>query len=157
MYANKVPKMTTIAFRPNDKYFLNSFFHTDSSSISRKLFLYFIFWNEELTNDRNHWNQHFTNPNQLDFKFTFNSNKTTMVKAPSNVSHNWVSLICVITAIHDSIKAFVEPLMPSSDFTWLLPIVNAAAVVKPTVTWWMNVVHDNISFMISAMFVCLLI
>lgn len=54
MYANNVPKITTIAFRPSDKYFLHSFVHTVSLSIFRRLFLYFKFCNECQTTWGNH-------------------------------------------------------------------------------------------------------
>lgn len=43
IYAKIVPKITTIAFRPNDMYFLHSFCQTDSSLISCKFILYFKF------------------------------------------------------------------------------------------------------------------
>lgn len=48
---------------------------------------------------------------------TFNTNKTAIVNKPSPVSHGLVSVICVKTLVHDSINAFVEPLMPNNDFT----------------------------------------
>lgn len=65
---------------------------------------------------------------------TLSNNNTIIVEIPSNVSHNLVSLICSKTLYQDWMKPSVRPFMPNNAFIWLLPIVNAAAVVKPTVT-----------------------
>lgn len=143
--------MTTIAFRPNDKYFLHSFFHTDPFSISLELFLYFKFWNYILTVLIKNFIVFFS---LYVIWCTFNNNKIIMVRTPSNVSQSRVSLMCVKTLTQDSIKAFVDPFMPSSDLTWLLPIVIAAAIVKPTVTYhWIHATQKmcdkNIVFLVT--------
>lgn len=54
---------------------------------------------------------------------------------PSTVSHSCTLRMCSTKLIQDSINSFDEPArMPSSDFSWPLAIVMAAAEVKPAVT-----------------------
>lgn len=49
-------------------------------------------------------------------------------------------------------KPSVRPLIPSSAFIWLLPIVNAAAVVKPTVTFNLEKKNEEFLYNLSAIF-----
>lgn len=67
--------------------------------------------------------------------FTFIRIKTIIEKIPSNGSHNFVSWICLKTPDHASMNVFVDPLKPSNDLIWLLPIVIDAAIVKPMTTF----------------------
>lgn len=82
------------------------------------------------------WNKNAVNQgNAINIRiYTFNNSNMVIVIAPNTASHSRVSWYCVNTRIHDSKNAFVDPFKPNNDFTWLLPMVNAAAVVKPTVT-----------------------
>lgn len=68
------------------------------------------------------------------FLLTFNEINIIMVVIPNIESPRVALLIFFMILDHVSINSFPLPGSPRRDLTWLLEIVKAAAVVKPTIT-----------------------